>query len=131
MDEVLDKVIDNSAIDNSNNFSKIGIGVLLGLIIIGIFMSVSGLPGLPLTIPGVGFLIGHLFFRTLTRKLSTKSKVRAKISILFLILLVLFQIEVLNFLSYNAVIVCAMAFSFWILIELIRMKVINNKAKTF
>ena len=93
-------------------------------------MSISGLPGLPFTIPGIGFLIGHISFRIITRKVKTKSKIIGVISIITLILFVLAQIELLNFLSYNSFIVCAASFFLWVLIEFILMKVLKKKANT-
>ena len=101
----------------SRIFLGIVILILSANIIIGHILSYSGLPGLPLSMPSIGFLIAHLLSRLATKKPNYKEYIYSGLTISLLLFAVVYQIEVVQFITYKAMNVIVFSALIWYFTE--------------
>lgn len=112
-----DDILDLPTAEKAAIFSKTGIVILLSIIVAGVILSVFDMPGLPLSIPGTGCLIGHLTYRLFTRPAGLQLRIISTSAILFVLLLLIGLIEIFHYLGYNALLVLLGFSIVWITTE--------------
>lgn len=79
--------------------------------------------------PSIGFLIGHLLSRLATKKPNYKELTYSILIIILLLSAVIYQIEVVQFINYNALNIIVFSAILWYIIEVSIILSIERKSE--